>query len=67
MANVTDLSGMPNDTELWIPISHSHGFDNRRGHHLSVMARLKPGVTIQHAQAEMDQIAIRLMQQARRP
>ena len=30
IAHVTDLSGMPDDTELWIPISHSRGFDNRR-------------------------------------
>ena len=55
--NVTDLSGMPNDTELWIPISHSRGFNNRRGHYLSVMARLKPGVTREQAQANMDAIA----------
>jgi putative ABC transport system permease protein len=55
--SVTDLSGMPNDTELWIPISHSRGFNNRRGHYLSVMARLKPGVTREVAQANMDAIA----------
>jgi predicted permease len=57
IAQVTDLSGMPDDTELWIPISHSRGFDNRRGHYLSVMARLKPGVTREQAQANMDTIA----------
>jgi putative ABC transport system permease protein len=57
IAHVTDLSGMPDDTELWIPISHSRGFDNRRGHYLSVMARLKPGVTREQAQANMNTIA----------
>ena len=63
IAQVTDLSGMPDDTELWIPISHSRGFDNRRGHHLSVMARLKPGVTREQAQANMDTIASALAAQ----
>jgi predicted permease len=57
IAHVTDLSGMPDDTELWIPISHSRGFDNRRGHYLSVMARLKSGVTRAQAQANMNTIA----------
>src|SRR6266446_9899367 len=63
IAQVTDLSGMPDDTELWIPISHSRGFDNRRGHYLSVMARLKPGVTREQAQANMDTIAAALAAQ----
>jgi len=57
IAQVTDLSGMPDETELWIPISHSRGFDNRRGHYLSVMARFKSGVTREQAQANMDTIA----------
>jgi putative ABC transport system permease protein len=57
IAPISDLSGMPSVTELWIPISHSRGFDNRRGHYLSVMARLKPGVTREQAQANMDAIA----------
>jgi putative ABC transport system permease protein len=63
IAQVTDLSGMPDDTELWIPISHSSGFNNRRGHYLSVMARLKPGVTREQAQANMDTIASALAAQ----
>ncbi|HEY9434846.1 MAG TPA: ABC transporter permease [Blastocatellia bacterium] len=55
--NISDLAGLPNDTDLWIPISHSYGFDNRRGHGYLVMARLKPGVTRAQAQADMDRIA----------
>jgi putative ABC transport system permease protein len=55
--NITDLAGMPNDTDLWIPISHGIGFDNRRGHGYTVMARLKQGVTREQAQADMDRIA----------
>ncbi|HKQ08857.1 MAG TPA: ABC transporter permease [Blastocatellia bacterium] len=57
IAPITDLTGMPNDTEVWIPISLGGGFNNRRGHYLNVMARLKPGVTHQQAQANMDVIA----------
>src|SRR5262245_36694021 len=55
--NITDLAGLPNDTDLWIPISQGYGFDNRRGHGYAVMARLKQGVTREQAQADMDRIA----------
>ncbi len=57
VAGVTELSGMPNDTELWLPISFGIAFNTRRGHYLNVMARLKPGVTREQAQANMDYIA----------
>jgi len=57
IANVTDLSGMPNDTELWVSIAHSRGFNNRRGHYLNVLARLKPGVALEQAQTNMDTVA----------
>src|SRR5437016_4357139 len=55
--NITDLFDLQADTELWVPISHSFGFDNRYGHHLDVVARLQPGVTREQAQANMDTIA----------
>jgi len=55
--NISDLAALPNDTEVWIPISHGIGFDNRRGHGYAVMARLKPGVTREQAQADVDRIA----------
>src|SRR5215472_13941179 len=48
--NIVDLARLPTDTELWVPISHGSGFNNRRGHYLSVVARLKPGVTRDQAQ-----------------
>ncbi|MGH9837905.1 MAG: ABC transporter permease, partial [Blastocatellia bacterium] len=57
VAGVTDLSLLSNNTELWLPISFGGGFNNRRGHYLKVMARLKPGVTREQAQANMDSIA----------
>src|SRR5256884_5719188 len=55
--NITDVFELPTDTEVWVPISHSVGFDNRNGHYLDVIARLKPGVTREQAQANMDTIA----------
>src|SRR5438132_10320436 len=55
--NITDLFDLQTDTELWVPISHSFGFNNRYGHYLDVVARLKPGVTREQAQANMDTIA----------
>ena len=50
-------SGKP--AELWVPTK----FQPRRGRYLSAVGRLKPGVTLQQAQAEMDAIATRLEQQ----
>ncbi len=49
--------------QLWIPIA----FDgreaaNRGAHYLQVVARMKPGVTLQEAQAEMTTVAARLQQ-----
>ncbi|HKQ90374.1 MAG TPA: ABC transporter permease [Blastocatellia bacterium] len=55
--NILDLAELPNDTDLWMPISHGYGFDNRRGHGYLVMARLKQGVTREQAQADIDRIA----------
>jgi putative ABC transport system permease protein len=55
--NIVDLARLSNDTDLWLPISHGNGFDNRRGHGYLVMARLKPGVTREQAQADIDRIA----------
>jgi putative ABC transport system permease protein len=55
--NISNLAGLPNDTDIWIPISHGSGFDNRDGHGYQVMARLKQGVAREQAQADMDRIA----------
>src|ERR1051325_1399619 len=55
--NIVDVPRVPADTEVWVPISHSSGFDNRQGHYLSVLARLKPTVTREQAQADMNRIA----------
>ncbi len=41
------------DTALFVPISHGFGLDNRSGHYLSVVARLKPGLTLAAVRAEL--------------
>ena len=50
--------------DLWVPIAFdSKEAGNRGGHFLKVLARMKPGVTLQQAQTEMKAIAARLQQQ----
>ena len=50
--------------ELWMPLAISEGMRNaRRGDFLQVIARLKPGVGIDQARAELKGIAARLEQQ----
>ena len=52
------------EQEFWVPMAFEPDEAAGRGdHYLSVVARLKPGVTRQQAQAEMDTIAARLQQQ----
>jgi putative ABC transport system permease protein len=52
------------EDELWVPIAFTpQEAANRNRHYLKVVARLKPGVTVERAQAEMSTIASRLRQQ----
>jgi putative ABC transport system permease protein len=54
----------PNHSEVWTPIAFDHDdLTGRGGHYLKVLARLRPGVTIAAAQADMDSIAERLRRQ----
>lgn len=52
-------------TEVWVPYSLNPAQDYRAtsGRYLSVLARLKPGVTLQQAQSELSTIARRLEEQ----
>ena len=56
--------GVSSPTELWRPMTLTDDFVNRKraNHQLSVIAKLKPGVTREQAQAEMAAIAARLEQ-----
>src|SRR5436190_3514507 len=50
--------------QLWVPIAFSSEEAQSRGnHYLEVIARMKPGITLKQAQAEMETIAARLAQQ----
>jgi putative ABC transport system permease protein len=52
------------EDELWVPIAFGpKEAANRGNHYLEVVARTKPGVTLQQAQVEMNTIASRLQQQ----
>jgi putative ABC transport system permease protein len=51
-------------SELWVPMRfEGQLFESRQAHFLYTRARLKPGVTLAQAQAELDTIAARLRQQ----
>ncbi|HEX8459368.1 MAG TPA: ABC transporter permease [Pyrinomonadaceae bacterium] len=52
------------EDELWVPIAFTpQEAVNREKHYLEVVARIKPGVTLEQARAEMRTIAARLQQQ----
>lgn len=52
------------DDQAWVPIAFTpEQTANRNRHYLQVIAKLKPGVTLQQAQTEMSAIATRLQQQ----
>ena len=49
------------EVRLWVPLAMSaEDMANRRGHYLKVVARLKPGVGLVQAQADMNAIMSRL-------
>ncbi|HEX8137724.1 MAG TPA: ABC transporter permease [Pyrinomonadaceae bacterium] len=49
-----------NKTALWVPLERELPWKDRGAHFLNVFARLKPGVSLERAQAEMNLIAERL-------
>src|SRR5215216_3299987 len=53
----------PRETELWRPLPLNKSETDRGPHYLRVIARLKPGVSIQQAQAEMSALAGRIAEQ----
>jgi putative ABC transport system permease protein len=53
----------PSRAELWIPLALEITPDMRGGHFLGVVGRLKPGLSVERAQAELSVIAGRLAKQ----
>ena len=49
----------PQRSELWLPLPLNAAAERRDNRYLSVIARLKPGVTLEQAQAQMDTINAR--------
>src|SRR5262249_17503497 len=52
----------PVDTELWVALPLNAANEPRDNRYINVVTRLKPGVTMAQAQAEMDTISQRLAQ-----
>lgn len=55
----------PSRVEMWVPVGQLSGEWQQRGNHpgLYAVARLKPGVTLAQAQADMENIAVNLERQ----
>jgi putative ABC transport system permease protein len=62
MPRSVHLPGYGNwNDKVWVPIAFTNEETTQRGNHfLDVIARIKPGITLKQAQAEMETIAARL-------
>ncbi len=62
MPRSVHLPGYGNwNDKVWVPIAFTNEETTERGNHfLDVIARIKPGITLKQAQAEMETIAARL-------
>ena len=49
--------------DVWVPLTIDIGRENRLNHVITVVGRLKPGVKMEQAQAEMDTVSHRVGQQ----
>jgi putative ABC transport system permease protein len=50
-----------NPADLWVPVGYTSGDQSRGSHSFAVVARMKPGVTLAQASAQMDAIGLRIM------
>jgi putative ABC transport system permease protein len=54
----------PEDSDLWVPIAINRAAPNNRGNHgLEVVGRLKPGVSLEQAGAELETVAQTMREQ----
>jgi len=47
-------------SEIYVPASHGQALDNRQGHYLNAIGRLKPGVSLAAARTDLAAVAARL-------
>lgn len=52
--------GFPSKAEVWLPLAPDLAKENRSNHYLSVLARLKPGFSLQEAQADLNRVCAEL-------
>ncbi len=53
---------LENDVRLWVPLAmDQEDLANRGGHYLQIVARLKPGVVLSQAQADMNAVMRRIV------
>jgi predicted permease len=50
----------PRQSAVWLPLALDYSKEARGGHYLKVLGRLRPGITLQQAQADLSAIAGRL-------
>ncbi|HXE11690.1 MAG TPA: ABC transporter permease [Bryobacteraceae bacterium] len=69
-ADLTVIGVLPSDlpllteAQLWLPTPMLNpGMNDRLGHSLKMVGRLKPGITLQQSQADLDAVALRLQKQ----
>jgi putative ABC transport system permease protein len=51
------LPSLSATTAIFVPMANGMGFENRGGHYLSVVARLRPGVPLAAARADLSSVA----------
>lgn len=52
--------GFAGDIDIWEPLTLDPSREEREDHHIVVLGRLKPGVTVGRAEAELNQLATQL-------
>ena len=60
---VKEATRINKPSEIWLPLAFTPGANLHKGRYMSAIARLKPGVTLEQAQVQMNTIAARLEQQ----
>jgi putative ABC transport system permease protein len=64
LPNMTRETGeLPGSADVWAPLTFDSSKLQRDNHYLALVARMKPGVTVEQAQADMDSVSSTLSQQ----